>query len=169
MKKTDYSNKNVFADAVTEMRDSLFHVSYAILCNKADCEDAVQETILKAYEKIFQLKKPEMFRAWIVRILKNECFMIIRKNKRLITVGTVQNNTEEQEIPDIDLNRALRSLKPELRLTLTLFYVDGYKIHEIGYIMQVPDGTVKSRLSRARQMLKEHLEIMEEVNGKLLC
>ncbi|MFZ5974998.1 MAG: RNA polymerase sigma factor [Bacillota bacterium] len=167
MDKTNYCNKDVFSDAVMEIRDSMFHVSYAILGNKADCEDAVQETILKAYEKICQLKKPEMFRAWIIRILKNECFMIVRKNKRLITVDTVQSNIEEQEIPDIELNRALRSLKPEFRLTLTLFYVNGYKIHEIGYIMQVSEGTVKSRLSRGRQILREQLN--EEINNELLC
>ena len=63
----------------------------------------------------------------------------------------------EMEVPDLDLNRAFDTLSPEERLTVTLYYYEGYKTAEIAKLTDVSDSTVRNRLARARAALKEKL------------
>ena len=76
--------KDVFIKEVRDAESMLYHISKSILKNDSDCGDAVQETILKAYEKLPTLKKEKYFRTWITRILINECKGILRKRKNVI-------------------------------------------------------------------------------------
>ena len=71
--------KDVFIKEVRDAEAMLYHISKSILKNDSDCGDAVQETILKAYEKLPTLKKEKYFRTWITKILINECNGILRK------------------------------------------------------------------------------------------
>ena len=83
--------ENMKKGEIKEVHDAeamLYHVAKSILKNDADCCDAVQETLLKAYEKLDTLKKEKFFRTWITRILINECNGIIRKRKNIISVTT---------------------------------------------------------------------------------
>ena len=73
--------KDAFIREVRDAEAMLYHISKSILKNDSDCGDAVQETILKAYEKLPTLKKEKYFRTWITRILINECKGILRKRK----------------------------------------------------------------------------------------
>lgn len=151
-----------FAKQCFDMRDTLFRISYTILHNEADCEDAVQEAVIRAYQKKEQLRDPNLFRAWMIQILKNVCFLHIRKNKRYISFAdeAIEDELKQvtPEIKDLDLESALNSIKINFRLPLLLFYMEGYSIKEIAFIMGSSTGTVKSRLSRGRDMLKSILE-----------
>ena len=146
-----------FSREIESMRDTLFRVAFSILRNYDDCEDAVQNTILKAYQNLSTLRQRAYFRTWTVRILKNECFAVLKKRQTVAPLSEQQDLEYEMEVPDLDLNRAFDTLSPEERLTITLYYYEGYKTAEIAKLTDVSDSTVRNRLSRARAALKEKL------------
>ena len=102
----------------------LYHISKSILKNDSDCGDAVQETILKAYEKLPTLKKEKYFRTWITKILINECNGILRKRKNVIPYEEYMDNmrlTEEDRYSHLYM--AIMELPEELRILVTLYYL----------------------------------------------
>lgn len=157
------AEKEWFAQNVEQMKQTMFRVAYAMLRNESDCSDAASSAILKAYQNLHKLRDREKFRAWFMKILRNECLLLLRNRK--VTVPLEEHLVaKEQNIADIDLHNALFELKADYRIALTLYYLEGYTLVEIAAILQVPLGTMKSRLSRARQKLKEHLVDMEELS-----
>lgn len=134
--------KDVFIKEVRDAEAMLYHISKSILKNDSDCGDAVQETILKAYEKLPTLKKEKYFRTWITKILINECNGILRKRKNVIPYEEYMDN---------------------MRLTDEDRYSHLYMaIMELPEDLDIPEGTIKSRLSRAREFLKAQLSDEEE-------
>lgn len=78
--------KNEFAKKVLDMEDVLFHVSYGIVKNAPDCEDVIQEAILKAYKGRNKLRNPQYFKTWLVRIVINESYSFLRKQKKELSL-----------------------------------------------------------------------------------
>lgn len=155
-------NKNVFAKIVLDATDSLYHISKSILQNDADCEDAVQEAIATAFAKLHTLKREQYAKTWLTRILINECYNILRKQKKLVPLSDCEPEQEYETEDYSELYKALLRLKKEYRLTIVLYYLEGYSVKEIARIMRTGEGTVKSRMSRGRKLLKS---ILEEENA----
>lgn len=154
--KAKNGDNEAFLVLINENKLNIYRVARGILSNEHDIEDAIQNTIIKAYEKINTLKKNEFFRTWLVRILINECNEIIRMNKRVVSIN--ESNHEERYndcYENIDLTKAINSLSEELRVTTVLFYFEDMSIKDIASILNIPNGTVRSRLSRARKILRE--------------
>ena len=154
--------RDEFTQKVLELEDVLFHISYGILQNEADCEDAVQEAILKAYAGKEKLKKPQYFKTWLVRIVLNECYSFLRKRRRELPLNEAL--TEITKMADIyvkeeylELYESLKQLTEKDRICVQLCYLEGYSVKEIAQIFRIPEGTVKSRLNRARKQLKSNL------------
>lgn len=146
-----------FCECIDKYRKLLYVIAYAILKNEADAEDAVCSAVLKGYEHLGQLKKPRSFKAWMITITKNEALKIQQKRmelpgneelERLLAPVTDNHN----ELWDI-----VQGLKEEYRLVIVLFYYCGLSIREISKALDIPVGTVKSRLSRGREFLKKAL------------
>ena len=146
-----------FAREIEAAEPSMFRIAFAILRNRTDCEDAAQNAVLKAYRRLDTLTDRKLFRTWLIRILKNECFDLLQKRRPQTTLDAYDPGYE-MEVPDLDLNRAFDTLSPDERLAITLFYYEGYRTAEIAKITEVSEGTVRSRLSRARSALKEQLQ-----------
>ena len=150
---------NAFADGVRELTDTAFAVAYLILGNSADCEDAMSEAILRAYQGRGKLKKRDSFRAWFLQILRREAYNVLRRRRRVSPVEDLPE--EEVPAPDsagrLDLAAALSRLTDDQRTAL-LLQQEGYELSEIGDILGVPVGTVKSRISRAKQTMRAILE-----------
>lgn len=148
-------DKEAFNSLIEENMKSLYIVARGILNSEYDIEDAFQNTIVKAYEKIPYLKNQEYFKTWITRVLINECNNIIRRNKKFIYMEDSQINNEiyEDKYKDLDLIKAIDSLSDDLRLTTWLFYFNDMSIEEISSLLKIAKGTVKSRLSRAREKI----------------
>ena len=146
-----------FSQEMESMSSTLFRIAFSILRNYADSEDAVQNTILKAYRNLDTLKERAYFRTWTVRILKNECFTLLKRQQTVVPLSGQPEINYEMEVPDLDLNRAFDMLSPDERLTVTLYYYEGFKTAEIAKLTDVSESTVRSRLFRARAELKEHL------------
>ena len=154
--KAKNGDNEAFLVLINENKLNIYRVARGILSNEHDIEDAIQNTVIKAYEKINTLKKNEFFRTWLVRILINECNEIIRMNKRVVSIN--ESNHEERYndcYENIDLTKAINSLSEELRVTTVLFYFEDMSIKDIASILNIPNGTVRSRLSRARKILRE--------------
>lgn len=152
--------REAFGQAIIEMQPSLYRVSYGILLNQADCADAVQECILKAWAKQDTLRCEEYMQSWITRILINECYNLIRRRRHVVDLD---NLPEPKAPPDADpvLHDAIARLDDKLRLPVVLHYMEGYRIDEIARMLRLPSGTVKSRLMRARTRLKNMLSDSE--------
>lgn len=155
-------NKDTFIDNVLEARSTLYHVSKSILTYDQDCEDAVQETILKAYNKLGTLKKEQYFKTWLIRILINECYSLKHKKYSQVSYEEYFEYAREDDKKDYsELYLAIKNLPERIRITIVLYYVEGYSVEEVKQILKIPAGTVKSRLAKGRKLLKIKLEHME--------
>jgi len=155
-------NKDTFIDNVLEVRSTLYHVSKSILTCDQDCEDAVQGAILKAYDKLDTLKKEQYFKTWLIRILINECYSLNRKKYSQVSYEEYFQFVGEDDKEDYsELYLAILNLPERIRITIVLYYAEGYSVEEVKQILKIPAGTVKSRLSKGRKLLKIKLEHME--------
>ena len=149
-----------FTREIEAMQPTMFRIAFAILRNRTDCEDAAQNAVLKAYRNLDALHDKKLFGTWLIRILKNECFDLLRRRKPFADVDRTEIGYE-MDVPDPDLNRAFDTLSAEERLAITLFYYEGFKTAEIAALTSVSESTVRSRLSRARAALKQQLSKKE--------
>ncbi len=152
-------SRDAFAQEVRSLTDTAFAVSYLILGHSADCEDAMSAAILRAYENRGKLKKRESFRAWFLQILRHEAYNLLRKQRRLTPVEELPEAPapEGDDAGRLDLQAALSQLTEDQRTAL-LLQQEGYDLAEIGQALDVPVGTVKSRISRAKRTLRTLLE-----------
>ena len=150
---------NAFAQEVREVTDTAFAVSYLILGNSTDCEDAVGQAVLQAYESRGKLRKRESFRAWFLKILRNEAYGILRKQRRVQPVDELPEQSAPQEDTDerLDLQSAMMELDADQRTAL-LLQQEGYSMEEIAQTLDAPVGTVKSRIYRAKSTLRTILQ-----------
>ena len=136
----------------------LYRIARSYLNDDQEAEDAVQDALIKAWEKRKTLRNIHQFQPWISRILSNRCKDILRKRKRWsffpLEEDTVQ--VEMQETENVVME-AMKKLKPELRIIMTLHYVDGYSIQEMTEALGIPEGTVKTRMRSARKQLSKTL------------
>lgn len=158
--KAKRGSGKAFTELIEENLKSIYRVAKGILNSEDDIEDAIQNTILKAYSNIKSLKNDELFKTWLIKILINECNKIYNFNKKCISLDKVIEEQYNDKYENLDLKIAVDSLQEELRLVITLFYFEDLKISEISEIVGIPEGTVKSRLSRAKD------KITESMNGK---
>ena len=152
-------SRDAFAQEVRELTDTAFAVTYLILGNSADSEDAMSASILRAFENRGKLRKRESFRAWFLQILRHEAYDLLKKRRRLTPVEELPEEAapEGDDAGRLDLRQALGELTDTQRTAL-LLQQEGYDMAEIGQILDVPVGTVKSRISRAKQTLRTLLE-----------
>ncbi len=158
-------SRDAFAQEVRALTDTAFAVSYLILGNSADCEDAMSAAILRAFENRGKLRRRESFRAWFLQILRHEAYTLLRKRRRLTPVEELPEAAapDRDDAGRLDLQEALAELT-EAQRTALLLQQEGYSLEEIGEALDVPVGTVKSRISRAKKTLRTILE--DDHNGK---
>ena len=152
-------SRDAFAQEVRELTDTAFAVTYLILGHSADSEDAMSAAILRAFENRGKLRKRDSFRAWFLQILRHEAYDLLKKRRRLTPVEELPEEAapEGDDAGRLDLRQALQELTDTQRTAL-LLQQEGYDMAEIGQILDVPVGTVKSRISRAKQTLRTLLE-----------
>ena len=161
-------NGEAFVTLIEQHRTQMYKTAKAILKNEEDVCDAIQETIVSAYKSIQTLKREKYFKTWLIRITINKCYDIIEKNNSLNSKieKTICFDEEEKTSSienKIDVNMALMAIENDLRIVTILYYYDDISVKDISDILGIPTGTVKSKLSRAREKLYELLK-QEEVN-----
>ncbi len=163
-----------YGELVRRYQDRLFNAVYRLLDNSEDAQDVVQEAFISAYQSLASFKGDAKFFTWLYRIAMNAAISHRRKHKFAVSLETGSKNELlidpldqsaysqpgdllEQLEEENRLKSALNRLSPEHRAVLILKDIDGQKYEEIAEIMQVPVGTVRSRLHRARLELRDLL------------
>lgn len=160
MKDNEQCLNSYFIETVSNNKTSMFRLAYSIVLNVEDAEDVVGETILKAFSHLEKLRNHKKMKAWIFQILVNESKSYLKKRSRIELVEDsslfVQN--EGKKDTDSDLLELVCQLDDSFREALILYYFEEFSVKEIAKILAIREGTVKSRLSRAREELKKLME-----------
>lgn len=136
----------------------LHRISWCILRSETDCEDAVQEALLRAWNRLHTLRNTDYFETWLTRILINESRRMLRRRLSSPMLELDEHiAAAPSELPDPTLSDAIRSLDERYSLPLILHHVSGYTNEEVGRILNVPVTTVKWRLVEARKRLRKAL------------
>lgn len=156
-------NDEDFARLVKQYEIELYRVAYVVVRNDADAQDAVCDAIVKAYEKKGRLKDCTKFKSWLIKIVINSARNLLRKDSHLVYMDDVTEEVEEQQSVESDntnekeLWNLVLQLENEFRVVVVLYYYENFSTKQISQMLRIPEGTVKSRLSRARERLKSLL------------
>lgn len=147
-------DKTAFSQLILYYKQDLYRVAKGILKSDFDAADAIQETIISAYSNISSLKDDQYFKTWIIRILINQCSRILRNAKQTVSIDEITELAATDRYPsDNDAAVFINMLVPDLRYVIILYYYEDFSVKEIAGILKIPQGTVKSRLQRARAKL----------------
>ena len=152
--------KDAFQEKVMAAETTLYRIARAYLRQGADQKDAVSEAVLKAWANRHRLRDESLFSTWLTRILINECKQLLRKQSRTRLMEEAQWEAipapqENQVVQEV--NAALDALPEKLRITVALYYLEGFTMEEAAATLKIPLGTVKARLHRARKILQIEL------------
>ena len=153
-----------FTREVCACERTLYRVSRALLGSDADCADAVQEALLKAWKHRGRTEVT-YFRAWLTRIVINECRTIGRRRARTPIVREAPELPAQETGVSLETRDALGRLAAAHRLVLVLHYLEGFSLPEIARMTRVPLGTVKYRIVQARKALRRELEDRRDGQG----
>ncbi len=173
---TDKEKGEIFNNEFLPHINSMYNFGYRLTLDRDDAKDLVQDTYLKAYRFIESFQKGTNAKAWLFRILKNSFINDYRKKSKepnkvdYQEVETYYNSEEvdRQITPDLrveslkdmigdEISNALNSLDVDFKTVIILCDLEGFKYEEMAKILDIPIGTVRSRLHRARNLLKEKL------------
>ena len=151
-----------FAKRVESVRIKLYKTALTYLSSESLAIDAVDEAVYKALCGKRKLRQPEYFDTWITRILINECYNELRRQKRYHPLKELPE-TATPEFDSLSLKEALRHLPKELKDVIILRYFGGYTVAETAQTLNIPVGTVATRQRKALRLLR--LELEEEVSS----
>ncbi|MEE9440171.1 MAG: sigma-70 family RNA polymerase sigma factor [Saprospiraceae bacterium] len=183
-KKTKTKNQRIFDKELFPHMDALKTFAYHLSYNEEDANDLVQETYMKAHRFIDKYLEGTNAKAWLFKILKNAYINEYRKKKKrpqqvdFEDIISYQNSDSASSSKYLDLRQeifenmmgdevtiAINALPIDFRTVILLCDIEGFTYEEISKIIDVPIGTVRSRLFRARNMLKEKLRNYAEKLG----
>lgn len=162
-------NNEAFEQLIEENKLKMYKVAKSILKNEDDVCDAIQNALMSAYTNINKLQNNQFFSTWLIRILINKCYDIANKNQKLYSNVTdideynTNDNLKLYDSYDSEslVENVLTKIEDDLKTITVLYYYNDYNISEISQILDIPEGTVKSRLSRARSKIYEIIKSEE--------
>lgn len=148
-----------FVQAVRTHRAAMYRVALSMLRERADAEDAVSEATMQAYAHIGSLRARENARAWLMRITVNACHAALRRRKReaVREIGEAELIAEQPQ-DSLPLWALVAQLPPKYGCVLQMFYGEDMRVEEIARALRLPKGTVSSRISRGRKLLRALIE-----------
>jgi len=153
-------DKPAFDEVIRNTAPDLYRIAMSILKNKDDADDVVCDTVVKAYENLYKLKDCGFFKTWIIRILINQANTAHKRRKKIIFLSDASQEPQYEDVYNLgneDLSMAVANLNFEFRTVISLYYFQNMKIKEIASALQIPAGTVKWRLSKAKSILQKEL------------
>lgn len=172
VKKTLAGNKKAFESIIQQHQRLVSHIVFRMVPNQAEREDICQDVFVKVYQHLEDFQFGSKLSTWIAKIAYNTCLNYLEKKKVLLfddisgddrSLESLPGNTvapdrlaEEKQTSSL-LRKEIRKLPVHYRIIITLYHLDQMSYNEIAEIMELPQGTVKSHLFRARKLLKERL------------
>ena len=164
VKRAKKGDAEAFTDLILSIRSDLYKLSKARLSNEDDIQDVIQETMIEACQKLYQLRDVSKFKFWIIRILINNCNKKYNKCKKEDILNEPYDETvdlancDNMDIVEntLDFYRLISPLEYDERLIIILYYNEKYTTKEIGKILSMKDNTVKSKLLRAKDKIKNN-------------
>lgn len=154
--------KEKLGELILSSQETMYRVAKTLLRSDTDCADAIQEAIVKAFAGLHTLRSDKYAKTWLIRIVINECRTLLRKQQKLVSLEDYRwENLQSEQETYSELYEAISHLDEPVRLTITLYYLEGYSIRETAELMDATENVVKKRLMRARQQLRE--ELKEEI------
>lgn len=154
-------NNEEYAARIEGIRGKLYKTAFLYLGNETLALDVVDEAVYKGLCGYKKLRQPEYFDTWMTRILINECYNELRRQKRFQPVEELPE-TAVEEFDALPLKEAIGRLSKELKDVVILRYFAGYTLAETAAALQIPQGTAATRQRKALQLLR--LELEEEVS-----
>lgn len=170
--------ESAFEELVLKYQDRIYNLCRYMLSNAHDAEDATQDTLIKAYQNLKKFRPEASFYTWLYRIAVNTCLDYKRRPFFESLFKKTDEGEEFIEEPSSEwpsperlyeskqigsaMHNSIRKLPPKLRTVIILKEIEGLSYQEIADILEVSTGTVKSRISRAREELKQRLKKFTE-------
>lgn len=157
---SDSSSQPDIRQLIDEHYEMLFRFGWRLSGSREDAEDLTQQTFLTAHRKLHQLQDPEAAKSWLCTILRRRFLRTVGQSPLSLDVIPEPDTTSEAVLDTFDsesLQAALQDLPEEFRTPIILFYLGEFSYNEIAEQMEVPLGTVMSRLARGREHLKQKL------------
>ena len=154
--------KEEFTCLARKYMDTVFRVAMNYLKNKTDADDVTQNVLLKFYKSDVDFESEEHVKHWLIRVTLNECKNFLRFPWQ--KYASLEDYMETLQMPEPEhrgMLNAVMALPTKYRMILYLYYYEGYATAEIAEFLQVPNGTVRTRLARGREQLKKILKEAE--------
>lgn len=182
--KEEVQKQEDFEEEIIPHLDAMYNFALRLTSDPSDAEDLVQDTIVKAYRFFSSYEKGTNAKAWLFRILKNSYINNYRKKSKqpnqvdydevstfYETIRAERTDTSDLEdkmfrdLIDDDISQALEDIPEDFRTVVLLCDVEGFTYEEIANMLDVPIGTIRSRLHRGRNLLKAQLQEYAEKRG----
>jgi len=183
IEKAKSGDIEAFEQLIISCEKKVFNIAYRMIGNYDDANELAQEVFIKAFRSIKNFKGDSLFSTWIYKITANVCLDELRKrkNKNILSLdqdielndGDVKRQiSDNAPSPDMEVeskeiktivNESIQQLPDDYKSVIILRDIQGFSYDEISKIVNCPEGTVKSRLNRARQALKKILQARKEL------
>lgn len=170
VKRAMHGDTQAFVTVIQECTESMYRVARSFLRDDEDIADVIQNTIMICFEKIGTLRNPNYFKTWMTRILINECKDMLMRQKNIQLTESMEDIMDRNRQfcqsrieEDFETRELLSLLDEKYRAIMILYYLEGFKVSEIGKLLDMKVSTVKTRLSRGRWELQQ---LYEESDGK---
>ncbi|WP_059172318.1 sigma-70 family RNA polymerase sigma factor [Bacillus sp. FJAT-27445] len=167
IKKAIKGNKRAFEKLLQQHYERIYRTAYVYVHNEEDALDVVQEATYQAFTSIHSLKNPEYFMTWLTRIVIRCSGHLLKRKSNVVPLSDeIISNLPGQENPKIEeslqLLNAIGQLRENYRTVIVLFYYYDYSIKMISSVMEIPESTVKTYLSRGKAELKKSYKDEED-------
>ena len=164
IKQAKCGNEKAFIELIDSIKIDLYKIARTRLIVDDDIDDAVQETMIEAFNSLKKLRNNNLFKKWIIKILINKCNKVYKKRMNNISYEEldaekfVGNNFTEHVISDLEFDDMLNTLNYDEKIAVVLYYLEDYTTKDISKILKTSENTIKSRLRRAKVKMKENYE-----------
>lgn len=167
IEKAKNGDIHAFTQLVKEFQFDLYHIARTRLSNDDDINDAIQDTMINVFKHLKKLNNTEYFKTWMIKILINECNKIYKRNNKPfgffnkveLDSSSVYSTDYIQEVNDeLSFDEMIEDLGYNEKIVLILYYKDNYSCNEIADILNTSVNTIKSRITRAKEKIKQNLK-----------
>lgn len=163
VEKAKKNDETAFNELIISIEKEIYLIAKTRLKNEDDIADAMQETIILCYKNLKKLRDNSFFKTWTIKILINECNKIYKKRQKYNVSFEEENmdnyiQNRDNSLEQVSFDILIRNLKDEEKTILTLYYCSKYTTKEISKILKINEGTIRSKISRAKEKLKNEYE-----------